>query len=399
MRGIGLAIFCCGILQLSSAYGQLTNTGEKIFISTGAVMVVQGDIRNAGTFVHHGDLKFTGDWINRSAGKGFAPASGGAVVMNGGQQKIGGTSVTAFPRLEIGGSGAKFLEADAEIFRSLLLMRELNVNTYSLQVTNPDAGAVTRTGGYVNTDKGGRLVRHTNSTDQYAYPLGNAERYRPVVIVPSVAGEMTFSATMFNEDPSAKGFDRSLKRDDVRSVFARYYYVINQDRGTANTGIRFFLNTADPSSALESEGDIRQLVSWNRYRLWEKAGPSAITEGDFTQGMNRSLLFSSTEPVRNTAFTFGESDDEPLTFFNAFSPDGDGRNDTWTIRNIDLYPENDLTIFNRWGDPIYQTRGYSSARAWDGGNSNPGTYYYVLNVRVNGVMKSYKGFITMLKKD
>lgn len=386
----------CGILQVTSAYGQLANTGEKIFIGRGAVMAVQGDVRNAGTFVHQGDLKFSGDWTNQSADGGFGPASGGTVVMNGAEQTIGGSAVAAFPRLEVRGSGTKFLDVDTET-GTLLLLRELNVNTRALRVTGPDVNAITRTVGFVNTDKGGKLIRNTNSGNLYYYPLGNAERYRPVVIIPSVNEEMSFSVTMFNEDPTSRGFDRSMKREDVRSVFARYFYVVNQDRGTGNAGIRFFLNSTP--GGLESEGDIRQLVSWDRYRLWEKAGPSTITAGDFTQGMDRSLLFSSTEPIRNTAFTFGESDEDPLTFFNAFSPDGDGRNDTWTIRNIDLFPENEVTIFNRWGDAVFHMKGYSSARAWDGGDTNPGTYYYVLNVNVNGKMKSYKGFITMLKKD
>jgi hypothetical protein len=64
-----------------------------------------------------------------------------------------------------------------------------------------------------------------------------------------------------------------------------------------------------------------------------------------------------------------------------------------------MYPNNDLTVFNRWGDEVFKSQGYSSAKAWNGGNLNPGTYYYVLNVDVDGVRQSYKGFITMVKKD
>src|SRR5690606_26513449 len=108
---------------------------------------------------------------------------------------------------------------------------------------------------------------------------------------------------------------------------------------------------------------------------------------------------------QNVPFTFADIQSadplssDPLTIFNAFSPDGDGKNDTWIIKNIDLYPQNTLTIFNRWGDEVYRAQGYSNSKAWDGGSLNPGTYYYVLQVQVNGQSKTYKGFITMIKKE
>ena len=45
---------------------------------------------------------------------------------------------------------------------------------------------------------------------------------------------------------------------------------------------------------------------------------------------------------------------------NAFSPDGDGINDTWNIRGgLYNYPNNNLVIFNRWGLKIYEADGYT----------------------------------------
>ena len=41
--------------------------------------------------------------------------------------------------------------------------------------------------------------------------------------------------------------------------------------------------------------------------------------------------------------------DDDLEIFNALSPNGDGTNDVFTIRNIENFPENELQIFNRWG--------------------------------------------------
>ena len=91
---------------------------------------------------------------------------------------------------------------------------------------------------------------------------------------------------------------------------------------------------------------------------------------------------------------------------NAFSPDGDGINDTWTIRGgLYNYPNNNLVIFNRWGLKVYETDGYNNN--WDGnnkGNTNSGndnklpsgTYFYVLDLNGNG-KNVKKGFIYLTR--
>lgn len=44
---------------------------------------------------------------------------------------------------------------------------------------------------------------------------------------------------------------------------------------------------------------------------------------------------------------------------DAFSPNGDGLNDTWELFGIEAFPDAIVTIFNRWGEVIYSSgRGY-----------------------------------------
>ena len=80
-----------------------------------------------------------------------------------------------------------------------------------------------------------------------------------------------------------------------------------------------------------------------------------------------------------------------------FTPNNDGQNDTFTIAGIELYPNNSISIFNRWGNLVYQKSGYKNE--WDGysnlnkvGNSPLpiGTYFYVLNY---GYKQHKTGFI------
>ncbi|NML65247.1 T9SS type B sorting domain-containing protein [Hymenobacter sp. RP-2-7] len=84
---------------------------------------------------------------------------------------------------------------------------------------------------------------------------------------------------------------------------------------------------------------------------------------------------------------------------NAFTPNGDGRDDTWQIEFIEQYPENTVSVFNRWGNRIFSAENYSRANEWRGDiNGQPapvGTYYYVV-VTKGPLGRSYSGSLTVL---
>ena len=68
------------------------------------------------------------------------------------------------------------------------------------------------------------------------------------------------------------------------------------------------------------------------------------------------------------------------------TPNGDGFNDYWTISNINLYPNNEVFIFDRWGQRVYHKKGYTnvSGEGWEvkyAGVTLPvSTYYYILKI-------------------
>ena len=74
---------------------------------------------------------------------------------------------------------------------------------------------------------------------------------------------------------------------------------------------------------------------------------------------------------------------EDITVYNGFSPNGDGVNDRFTILGIETFPDNEVTIFNRWGNEVFNRKGYTNVEGWDGtwmGNLVPdGTYFYVID--------------------
>ncbi|UKN00093.1 HYR domain-containing protein [Paracrocinitomix mangrovi] len=96
--------------------------------------------------------------------------------------------------------------------------------------------------------------------------------------------------------------------------------------------------------------------------------------------------------------------DQPLApvFFTGLTPNGDGYNDLFIIENLFRYPDNTLTIMNRWGDVVYQAAPYNND--WDGtpnrgiviyGDKVPeGSYYYVFEP-VAGSKTKMTGYIVI----
>lgn len=77
---------------------------------------------------------------------------------------------------------------------------------------------------------------------------------------------------------------------------------------------------------------------------------------------------------------------------NIFTPNGDGFNDTFTIRNLPGTGAK-LIISNRWGKQVYSSNNYTNDSAWDGGNESDGVYYY----RLQADGQVFTGWVEILR--
>jgi len=88
-----------------------------------------------------------------------------------------------------------------------------------------------------------------------------------------------------------------------------------------------------------------------------------------------------------------------IHIYNALTPNGDGKDDFWKIGGIELFPNNEVTVFSRWGIEVWHGTGYNNANVSftgidEKGQELPsGTYYYLLTV--NGT--KYKGWIQLMR--
>ena len=126
-------------------------------------------------------------------------------------------------------------------------------------------------------------------------------------------------------------------------------------------------------------------------------------QGTLTYAPNKGVceeqdFFSYTIDTENGPKTVKVAIDiicETLTVISGFSPDGDGVNDNFTILGIQNYPNNSLTIFNKWGETVFKQKGYNNN--WNGErmdgesiDADDSTYYYVLD---NGEGELLSGYV------
>ncbi|MEY4551916.1 MAG: hypothetical protein RL099_244, partial [Bacteroidota bacterium] len=102
--------------------------------------------------------------------------------------------------------------------------------------------------------------------------------------------------------------------------------------------------------------------------------------------------------------------DDDLEIFNLVTPNGDGDNDVFVIRNIERYPENSVEIYNRWGVKVFDVNGYGQNQRYFRGISEGratvnrdselpvGTYWYIIKYKnAQGIWKQRVGYLYLNK--
>lgn len=131
------------------------------------------------------------------------------------------------------------------------------------------------------------------------------------------------------------------------------------------------------------------------------AGTTYTSGGSYTI----TLIVTDTNGCTATATTTIEVLPYALDIPNGFTPNGDGINDAFVIVGIEQFPDNEIKIFNRWGDLIYSAQPYNSE--WNGLSNNKtlrltgdqvvdGTYFFILDL--HNESKPYNGYVELKTK-
>jgi gliding motility-associated-like protein len=205
-------------------------------------------------------------------------------------------------------------------------------------------------------------------------------------------------------------------------------YSVTVSNGTCDDAVSFTVSVSAPPS-LAINGCVQPCAFTREmvYKIPEVAGASSYTwsvpEGwSITSGQGTNTIIVSVGSASSdgmiTVSTTGigcatynvemKTDvvecSEDLFIPTAFTPNNDGYNDTWEIRNIESYP-NKVSVFNRWGNEVFSMENYNSS--WDGSGLQEGTYFFMVKIEAsndeNGCSLGtttevfYKGYVTIVR--
>jgi gliding motility-associated-like protein len=109
--------------------------------------------------------------------------------------------------------------------------------------------------------------------------------------------------------------------------------------------------------------------------------------------VTNSFGYQATVPVLLTVIV-----DYKLVPNNLVTPNGDGVNDRWVIPNIDMYPDNEVMVYDKAGRAVFAKRGYNNE--WDGTVNGKklkeDAYFYVIKFNKDGALP-IRGYVSIVR--
>ncbi|PPK99484.1 gliding motility-associated C-terminal domain-containing protein [Parapedobacter indicus] len=167
---------------------------------------------------------------------------------------------------------------------------------------------------------------------------------------------------------------------------------VNRDAGSiqldvsASSGLPVTLSLDDPQVAVLSGSTLDIL----------RLGTVTITATQAGDGNHEAA-----EPVTVTIVVTDRSSDFAVRVHPAVSPNGDGINEFLMVEGIKDFPENRVTVISRNGTLLWEAGGYDNDRVVFRGVSTAqqqlpaGTYFYIVEVKVNGKWEHRKGYFAI----
>jgi gliding motility-associated-like protein len=259
---------------------------------------------------------------------------------------------------------------------------------FTREITEPDAMAIT---GVTLSDFGGFGVSCPESYDG-SVAVTVAGGTPPLVLSWSGPGGFTSDADAISFLPAGT---YTLTITDGNGCVMTSEYTLSAPAAmniTAETVPASCPDTRDGTIDLTVTGGAGELIF-----LWSdgitSADRSGLLSGDYTVAVT-----DANGCLQQQTVTVGVAGVDCLTVYEIITPNGDGSNDTWRIRNAGLYPDAEVFVYTRWGKLVYNSR--NLADEWDGrynGKLLPNdSYHYVIHL--NDGSEPRTGVITIISK-
>ncbi len=260
--------------------------------------------------------------------------------------------------------------------------------TVSSQPEAPEVDVVAASCG--NTLDGALQV---TSFDGLAYAFGGVEYTDPQAFTDLIAGTYVITSIA---DVSACN-----RSDSFDIVGENDFNLTLGDDVSAPTGSELTLTaTADvPIDSFRWSGDV--FADSLRFE-----GPSAMFQV-LRSGEVVVTAYSGDGCSRSTSVAIEAADDRRVAIPTAFSPNGDGSNETFTIYTTPFVAEaGPMRIYDRWGNILFvgtdqnitDTRGWDGRRQDDGYLVSTGVYIYTVDIKfIDGTSRTFQGEVTLLR--
>ena len=229
----------------------------------------------------------------------------------------------------------------------------------------------------------GHMIKDYAGSDGFVFPVGIEEGdYTPATLTPGSAGKLFVSVQDF------VGANKAIKNPALG--MDRVWHIYGSPAITANMILQHNSNT-NGSLFKDENAAIARYISGDKWDILKGTNPAVGVH-------TRNNVAIATDMAANGGyFTKLAISGSTLFIPNLYTPNGDGTNDAFEIRGLELFAQNDLVIVNRWGNEVYKATGYQNN--WTGEGLNEGTYFYVLRVKeaAGSEWQVFKGYITLIR--
>jgi CHU_C Type IX secretion signal domain len=223
------------------------------------------------------------------------------------------------------------------------------------------------------------------------FPIGNSTGYFPVRLESINATDATIplSFEMITTDP---GFTTT---PDIKGIFTDHFWQFTVgNASTLSSSTTISLSSNQTNSFFTGDGDAIILEK-------DQAGAEKELGGSVN-----NTFFSSSLPISATGkqYALAKGDVVTVRVHKLITPDNDQMNDVLVVEGIDSFPDNEVTLLDRWGVPFKTWKGFvnypppaSSSQDFDFSKLAIGNYVCVVKYSDHGATKSIKQMISVLK--
>ncbi len=233
---------------------------------------------------------------------------------------------------------------------------------------------------------------------EFTFPIGDSDTYKPLTIK-FVGDPFLAKCAYFAENPEfpssiAGGYDSTKKDEILATVFPQEFWILNT---SGRLQITLYWDPGSNLSYFTEFTDYVVVTGWNKdEKKWKDLG-NALIEGDMANGSVTSTIFNANNyEIFTLGFRVDQSTNAPGNY--AYTPNGDGINDNFTLPIIKRSPNNLLQIFNRSGQLVYKQPNYSNEFNGKGNISifsdreelPEGVYFYL--IELHDLNQKFQGY-------